>query len=450
MPITTINPASALEGRYPVTAPSLRFWLVPLLLSLLFGYALWQARALEVAPFAVPAPAEGAGDSALDRLLVPEFESRFASTGFHRHVHSSSIAPLPDGGLISVWFAGSREGAEDVNIRTSRYDPATQRWGEEFKLISRETTERVLQRDIRKLGNPVISLAPNGRLWLFYVSVSMGGWAGSAINAIHSDDGGDSWSAPRRLITSPFLNISTLVRNPPVFHRDGSMGLPVYHEFLGKFAEYLYLSPDGRILDKFRISSGNHSLQPAIVPLGGDSALALLRNAGVEHGKVLATYTRDRGRTWSEHVPVAPWNPDSAVAAIGEGDGHILVALNDIADGRFRLTLYQTDETLKNWRQVAVLDESPRPEEWVEPALFRDSLHRKYTAIAEDGEETPGMLAELQRHAEKRACRHGSCTFKYEYPTLIRAANGDFHMVYSWNNTLIKHVVFNHAWVERG
>src|SRR5690606_40741271 len=117
---------------------------------------------------------EGAGDSALDRLLVPEFESRFASTGFHRHVHSSSIAPLPDGGLISVWFAGSREGAEDVNIRTSRYDPATQRWGEEFKLISREATERVLQRDIRKLCNPVISLAPDRRLGQCYRSVARG------------------------------------------------------------------------------------------------------------------------------------------------------------------------------------------------------------------------------------------------------------------------------------
>ena len=445
MTITTINPPPVL-ALSPFSATFFR--LIPLWVSLLFGYALWEAEAVDVAAFSVPAVAPG--NPAVDHLFVPEFESRFASTGFHRHVHSSSIAPLPDGGLISVWFAGSREGAEDVNIRASRYDPVAQRWGREFKLISRETTQRVLQRNIRKLGNPVISLAPDGRLWLFYVSVSMGGWAGSAINAMYSDNGGVDWSAPRRLITSPFLNISTLVRNPPVFHQDGSIGLPIYHEFLGKFAEYLYLSPEGRILDKFRISSGNHSLQPAVVPLGGDSALALLRNAGVEHGRVLATYTRDRGRTWSEHTPVAPWNPDSAVAAISEGDGHILVALNDIADGRFRLSLYQTDETLQNWRQVAVLDEAPKPAEWVEPELFRESLHDKYTAIARDAEETPVKLAELQHHAGKRACRHGSCTFKYEYPTLIRAANGDFHMDYSWNNTLIKHVVFNRAWLERG
>lgn len=418
------------------------------LVCALFILAMWRVEETRVAPFSdssQPLPAI-AGNSD-----VPRFDSYFASSSFNRHVHSASIAPLPNGGMIAAWFAGSREGASDVNIRAARFDPETESWGDEFKLISREMTERVLQRDIRKLGNPVIALAPNNRLWLFYVSVSMGGWAGSAINAMYSDDGGVVWSAPRRLITSPFLNISTLVRNPPVFHEDGSIGLPIYHEFLGKFAEYLYLSPEGEIIDKFRISRGKHSLQPTVVPLGGDNALALLRNAGIEHGKVLASFTRDRGRTWSEHVPVTPWNPNSAVAAIAENDGHILVALNDLQDGRFRMTLYQTGPDLLKWRQVKVLDEAPLPQEWVDVEMFREGLQDKYTAIASAPEETPSKLAQLLRHAQKRACRDGHrCTFKYEYPTLIRAPNGYFHLVYSWNNTLIKHIVFNHAWVEVG
>src|SRR3546814_6773369 len=64
---------------------------------------------------------------------------------------------------------------------------------------------------------------------------------------MYSDDLGKTWSTPRQLITTPFLNISTLVRNAPVFHQDGTIGLPVYHEFLGKFAEYLYISPNGEV-----------------------------------------------------------------------------------------------------------------------------------------------------------------------------------------------------------
>ncbi|MFA5632128.1 MAG: sialidase family protein [Porticoccaceae bacterium] len=414
----------------------------------LFGICLWQAREARVAPFSVAAVPSGAPTAAAD---APRIESYFASSTFHRHVHSASISPLSDGGLIAAWFAGSREGAHDVNIHAARFDAENRSWGDEFRLISREATERMLQRNIRKLGNPVIALAPDDRLWLFYVSVSLGGWAGSAINTMYSDDDGATWSQPRRLITSPFFNISTLVRNPPVFHSDGSIGLPIYHEFLGKFAEYLYLGPDGEIVDKFRISSGDHSLQPAIVPLSDDSAVALLRNAGMAHGKVLASFTRDRGQSWSEHVAVDPWNPNSAVAAVNEGDGDILVALNDLQDGRFRLSLYHADQDLQHWRPVAVMDESPTGEERVAEDVYMQTLSARYQDVAPEPRETPSHLEQLRSELRRRACHQGpQCEFKYEYPTLIRAPNGFFHLVYSWNNTLIKHVVFNRAWVEQG
>ncbi|KPY38672.1 BNR/Asp-box repeat protein [Pseudomonas syringae pv. rhaphiolepidis] len=182
--------------------------------------------------------------------------SRFASSDLDDFVHSSAVTALPGGDLMSVWFAGSREGAGDVEIRTSRFDASNGEWGGEQVLATRASTQSGTGKYIRKLGNPVIALAPDNRLWLFYVSVSVGGWAGSTVNAMVSSDMGASWSPPWQLVTSPFLNISTLVRGAPVFHTDGSIGLPVYHEFLGKFAEYLYLSADGEVIDKFRISRG--------------------------------------------------------------------------------------------------------------------------------------------------------------------------------------------------
>lgn len=130
-----------------------------------------------------------------------------------------------------------------------------------------------------------------------------------------SDDIGVYWSAPRQLITPPFLSISTQIRSAPVFHVDGSIGLPVYHEFLGKFAEYLYLSADGDVIDKFRISHGNNSLQPAIVPVGGQRGIALLRYAGTTHHRVLASRTEHAGQSWSEPYPLVPSNPNSSLAA---------------------------------------------------------------------------------------------------------------------------------------
>ena len=44
-------------------------------------------------------------------------------------------------------------------------------------------TAQGVNRYIRKLGNPVVTRDAAGRIWLFYVSVSVGGWSGSAINA---------------------------------------------------------------------------------------------------------------------------------------------------------------------------------------------------------------------------------------------------------------------------
>jgi predicted neuraminidase len=39
--------------------------------------------------------------------------------------------------------------------------------------------------------------------------------------------------------------------------------------------------------------------------------------------------------------------------------------------------------------------------------------------------------------------------FEFSYPHLVRTGSGDFHLVYDWNRTFIKHVWFNSAWLER-
>lgn len=412
-------------------------------IAAIYGGA-WMAHPERpVASFSVGAP----GPAGSGPPQSPLFESSFASSDVDEYVHSSAVAALPGGDLLAVWFAGSREGAADVEIRGARLDAGTDEWGAEYALVTRETTQASVHKHIRKLGNPVITLAPDGRLWLFYVSVSIGGWGGSAINAMSSEDLGQTWSAPRQLITSPFLNISTLVRNTPVFHEDGSIGLPVYHEFLGKFAEYLYLSPDGEVIDKFRISKGKHSLQPTVVPLGSRSAVALLRNAGEPGLRVLASRTDDAGRTWSEPRPLEPFNPNSSLAAIHTPDHGLLVALNDSRDGRFRLSLYGTDVAMNTWQTLVDLDESPDPEgDPFARESFRAIFEQEFLSSS-DVRYSP-LLAQLVNHLDRRVCKSHGCEFEYEYPYFIRSTDGLYHLVYSWNNMLIKHVSFNDAWLD--
>jgi len=375
-----------------------------------------------------------------------QYSSRFVSSQLNDFVHSSSLTALPGGDLMAVWFAGSREGAADVQVRTARFDADSAEWGPEQVLATRESTRDGTQRYIRKLGNPVIALGPDNRLWMFYVSVSVGGWATSAINVMVSDDLGSNWSTPRQLITSPFFNISTLVRAAPVFHADGSIGLPVYHEFMGKFAEYLYLSPDGAVIDKFRISRGKHSLQPTIVAQDGQRAIAMLRYAGETHHRVLASRTEDAGQTWSKPYPLEPSNPNSSLAAVGTADDGLLVALNDLQDGRFKLSLYGTDAKMTQWRTVVDLDESPDPlGQPFSPEAYKEIIGEGFRASS--GAQRLPLEQRFLSNLDYRVCKPRGCDFEYEYPYFSRSPDGMYHLVYSWNNTFIKHVSFNEAWL---
>lgn len=419
-----------------------------------FGFAAIQSPDYQMSGFAFPEASARTSEALASKLDAaqltehvsePIYTQAFASSELDEFVHAPSITALPDGGLMAVWFAGSREGAADVQIRSARFEPGSG-WADEQVLVTREMTRRAVGKPIRKLGNPVIALAPDQRLWLFYVSVSLGGWAGSSINSMVSEDFGQTWSEPRQMVTSPFTNISTLVRSAPVFHADGSIGLPVYHEFLGKFPEYLYLSADGRVQDKFRIADGTNSLQPTIVPLSADRAIALLRYAG-RRGHALAAVTEDAGRTWSEERAVTPFNPNSSLAAVRSHRNTLLVAQNNLVDGRFRLSLDESTPSLSTWSLVAELDASPDREGDPFPrAVYEPLLTAKF--LASSGERRRPLLDEFIAELDKRLCRDDRCVFEYEYPYMISAADGAFHLVYSWNNSFIKHVSFNADWLE--
>lgn len=209
-------------------------------------------------------------------VTVGRFESHFASSRLHVQTHASSLVELKDGRIRAFWFSGSREGASDVTVNSAVFDPVKDEWGAEQVVASRSSTQRALHRYVSKLGNPVAARAADGTLCLFYVTVSLGGWAGSSITMMTSNDDGETWGAPHRLITSPFINMSTLVKGTPFLYADGSMGVPVYHESFSKFAEILHLDAAGNVIDKQRLASaGQGTLQPVVLLKSPNDALIL-------------------------------------------------------------------------------------------------------------------------------------------------------------------------------
>ena len=314
-------------------------------------------------------------------------------------VHAGTITRLHDGQLLAAWFAGTREGARDVRIVMSRLVPGSTDWSEPTVIATREQTAEDLERHIAKLGNPILYADSRRRLWLFYVTVSMGGWSGSSITMKHSDDDGATWGKAKRLVTSPFLNISTLVKGCPIECESGELLLPVYHEFIRKFSEAVIISPQGDLVSKVRITAERGAIQPWIVPVDREASIAFYRQSGHNRKLVLTNklgnlFQSDVGSIGFANIP----NPDAGIAVVRRTNGDYLMACNPLVSGRNRLALATSRDGL-SWKIIRDIEVSDPPEE-------------------------------------------------YSYPYLIQSAPGEYHLVYTWNRTKMRYLAFDEHWLE--
>jgi predicted neuraminidase len=334
----------------------------------------------------------------------PVFQKSFIfQQGPTDSVHSSSIVSLADNELLAVWYGGSREGASDVAIYSSRKGADETDWSEPEVLLEHDRVANDLGRYIRKLGNPVLLSDGTKTVWMFFVSTTIGGWSTSAINMVVSHDAGRSWGSTKRLISSPFLNLSTLVKGRPFFYQDGTIGLPAYHELAGKFAELLRVTQDGEVVNKVRITHGRYTIQPSIAKLEDDRLLALMRNTDATR-KVVRAYAEKGGQKWSDAEYIDLNNPDAAISVAGN-KSILVLAYNDAKWDRYHLALSVSVDAGKNWEKRLTLES-----------------------------------AELDKQGNK---------LEFSYPFLIKTAKGEYHLVYTWQRKRIAYVHFNQAWLEQ-
>lgn len=384
-----------------------------LLLAGVIGFLHIDSRPLW-SPFAMPAVLqveEEPGAQPISKskpLVIPSVANLLATwlpdTGA-ASVHAASLIALNDGAVRAFWFAGSYEGAPDVSIYSAVLDPKSNLWSAPTVVIDRVSAEKGLGRYIAKLGNPVPSRLPDGRMQLFFVTVSIGGWAGSSISAVTSDDEGLTWKNPQRLISSPWVNLSTLVKSPAVQFSDGRLGIPAYHEWAGRFGEFLRVDA-GQVIDKRRMSSGRSAIQPLLFVNDAQNAVALFRqtrSAG-QAKQIPVSSSSDAGQSWGvmKDLPVA--NPNSALAGLILNNGTRLLVVNNLEYGRHRLVLMMGDAKEENWQVVEVIED----DEAVDP------IHRK----------------------------------EFSYPYLISIDGNDAHLVYTWDRKKIRHRYFSGAWLK--
>jgi predicted neuraminidase len=245
----------------------------------------------------------------------------------------------------------------------------------------------------------------DGRLQLFFVTVSIGGWAGSSISSLTSDHEGLTWGNPQRLISSPLVNLSTLVKSPSIAFTDGRLGMPAYHEWIGRFGEFLRVDA-GQVIDKRRMSSGRSAIQPLVFVNDAQDANAYFRqtrSAGLPK-QIPVSHTQNAGQSWQQSEDLVIANPNSAVTGLVLKNGTRVLVLNNIEYGRYRLVMLMNDGKSGQWQTVEVL---------------------------EDDEALP----DAQRK-------------EFSYPYVITVDGNDVHLVYTWDRKKIRHRYFSGAWVK--
>jgi predicted neuraminidase len=329
---------------------------------------------------------------------TPASMSRISTGSPAPSVHSATAVELPDGTIRAFWFGGSREGASDVAIWSADRTGGT--WSAPRVAVDRDLVARGTRRYVRKLGNPVAYVSPHGALHLFVVSVSFGGWSGSAVNHLAYGPG-DSVVSVNRLIASPVLNLGTLVRGAALPDPRGGILLPAYHETVKKFPLLLRIEK-GRVVGREGPVVRGDLFQPAVVAGAGSAMELFLRSGEGAEAKIhYSHHDGTAGSDWSGPKPISIPNPNAGISALRLPGGDFLLAANPDSDSRENLVLFRAPAAEGPWRRVFTVDTAAR-----EP----------------DETDLPRV--------------------EYSYPWLMLDRSGTGHLFYTWNRREIRHWCF--------
>jgi predicted neuraminidase len=300
--------------------------------------------------------------------------------------HASTIVETA-GGLVAAWFGGTREGATDVGIWSSRLDGGT--WSPPSEVATGVQADGTRH----PCWNPVLFEIPGKGLALYYkVGPSPRTWWGMVRM---SRDHGRTWSAARRLpdgVLGP-------VKNKPLRLADGTLINPSSTESderPSRWRVHFELSRDGgETWSVVRPSvppdaTPIDAIQPSVLTHRGGRLQAVGRTRSK---RVFETWSSDRGRTWTPLALTELPNPNAGTDALTLRDGRHAIVYNHTEQGRSPLNVAVSADG-KSWRGALVLESEP-------------------------GE--------------------------YSYPAAIQTSDGLLHVTYTWKRERIKHVVIDPA-----
>lgn len=334
----------------------------------------------------VSASASAVDDIVIERVVGPEILTRYK--------HPASFTELANGDLYLAYYGGSGEYATDTAVYGARLPKNDKEW-------TRPSV--IANTPFRTDGNAVVWQAPDGLVWLFYLTRYGQTWSDSRIKFKISEDGAKTWT------DSDLLNFEKgmMVRAAPIVLKNGDYLLPIYHEtgndreIVGADTTSLFLRFNPKTnewTETNRVKSRIGNLQPSVVQISDDYLVAYSRRGGgytgQEDGWLVRSESRDGGYTWSEGRDSAFPNPNAATDFIKLKNGHLLLVYNDSKFDRMPLTV----------------------------------------SISTDNDKTYPFKRNIVNQKDDTAA----------YPFAIQTHDGKIHIIYtSESRTVINHVIFD-------
>ena len=221
--------------------------------------------------------------------------------------HAANLMPLPDGDLGCVWFGGTQEGIADISIYFSRLAMGGNRWSHPVKLSDDPT---------RSEQNPILFVAPDGKLWLLHTSQKSGNQDTAVVKCRVSADSGRTWGPGTVLFDTP----GTFVRQPLVVLDNGDWLAPVFRclaapgeKWVGNHdVSAVRISGDrGATWSEHPVPGSTGCVHMNVVRAADGGLLAFFRSRWAD--SVYSSQSTDSGRHWTEPQPTELPNNNSSI-----------------------------------------------------------------------------------------------------------------------------------------
>ena len=280
--------------------------------------------------------------------------------------HASTVVKMDDGRLMSAYFAGDEEGADNVRIFFSVYENGS--WSTPVQVPSEDKVAH---------WNPVlINFGTCIRLY-YKVGVDVPVWV---TKYTETSDGGKTWTKPKELVEGDTSGGRGPVKNKSIILSDGTVIAGASTE-QGQWRAFFDLSTDGGktwektdyITAKGIDGKEIGMIQPTIWQSGDNEVHAMFRT---DCGRIYRSDSTDLGRTWSEAYSTGLMNNFSGIDCVMTEDGRLWLAHTPIGMGlRNILILSVSEDNGKTWKDVTTLAGS----------LFDLIPEYSYPAIIADG-----------------------------------------------------------------